>query len=134
MTHENGHADRSAFLKPAARRYTDYSVPGFGTVRIQSITERERHQFEASLLDEHGSFDKGRAALGRVKFISLCIVDSDGLRILADSDLQQIYQNMDAAVVAAIYDRCKTHCNLDENPEKNLSDLPETAAADSPSS
>jgi hypothetical protein len=130
----NGHAGRTEFLRPAERRYAEFSVRGFGKVRIQSITEKERHQFESSLLNESGAFDKNRAAYGRVKFITLCVVDADGYRILSDSDVPTIYEQQDAAVIEAIYSRCKEHCNIEEDQEKNSEGLPETVVADSPSS
>lgn len=75
------------------RRYAEHEIDGVGRVRLQSITEKERSEFER-LADTKP--DEARAYL-----IVRSLVDADGLRVFADEDVKTV-QEMDSAVTIAL--------------------------------
>lgn len=123
-----------SFLKPAKRRYSVVVIPDFGDVRIQSITERERADWERSLYDDKGRYDIKKIAEAKCRLIALCVVDENGHRILSEAEAKRLPDTMDAATADAIFEACKSHVNLEGVETKNLSGSPETSVDVSPSS
>ena len=130
---------QDAFLKPLVRRYVTKPIPGLGDVRLQSISERERSEYEAAMLDSSGRFDKKAAGDSKSRLIVLCIVNEDGFRILGDHHLKTLPDMLDSSVADALYEACVEHCQVPvpetvEDVGKNLESSPPTAAEGSPSS
>ena len=70
---------------------------------------------------------RGEQVTGRV-------VDDQGLRILSDTDAPELINTMDAAALDAVFEFCKSHVNLEGDPEKNCEGSPATSGEGSPSS
>lgn len=75
------------------RRYAEHEIEGLGLVRVQSLTERERSEFER-LADTKP--EEARAFL-----ITRALVDEEGRRLLSDTDVANVLE-MDSAVTIAI--------------------------------
>lgn len=106
-------ATREMFLKPAARRYDRFSVPGFGDVRIQSLTDGEKSDYEYELIAKKGGFVPSKLRNAARRLIVLTVVDDTGNRVLRDGDETKL-EEMDGAITQAIYDRARTHCGFNE--------------------
>lgn len=64
------------------RRYTEFEIDGFGTVRIQSLTERERASIEKQAGNDGFCY--------RASLIALAVVDANGDRVFSDEDVEQL--------------------------------------------
>ena len=128
----NGLVGREAFLDGPARRHAEVNIDGFGTVRLQSLSEREQSRYETSSMDPKTARpEPRRLESSRRRLIALCVVNAKGERILSGADVGRI-GDMDGRVANTLHDACLKHCGIgqDEPPEKN--DLPATTAAGSP--
>lgn len=97
--------DREAFLRFGNRRYCEVPAPWFGdgaTVRIQSLTEKERNAIEQTL--------EG-AVSPRARLVIATVVDDAGHTIFTDAHAELI-EGLDAQVVAALVDAISEHCDL----------------------
>ena len=102
---------RDLFIRPALRRYRAFDVQDFGRVRIRSLTERELSAYQAGFLDKHGEPSSKRIAEMRRRIIALCVVDSEGTRLLTDQDADAI-GNGDSAVMGCIQEEIQEHINF----------------------
>lgn len=82
------------------RRYAEFEIDGFGTVRIQSLTERER----ASIEKQAGGDD----FCYRASLIALAVVDSNGDRVFSDADVDQLAE-ADCQITIALSDAVIAH-------------------------
>lgn len=71
------------------RRYLDETVEGIGPVRFQSLSERERSEFER-IID-------AKPEESRAYLLTRTLVDGEGKRVFADDELSLILE-LDAAV------------------------------------
>ena len=124
-------ATAEAFLRKAPRRYTVVDIPELGRVRLQSITEKERAEYDRHLLDDKGRPDLKRANYHRARLIVLCVVDEEGRRILGDEEAKKLPDLMDAAVADRVFEACQKHCN-GETDLGNSKGLQTTPTDDSP--
>lgn len=100
---------RDVFLAAPKRRYTEVSLPVAGIkVKIQSLTESEKSEFEASLFDANGKKIRGRSIDSRARLIALCLVDDAGERLLYPGDEQAVMQ-MDSADTGALWSAIWDH-------------------------
>jgi hypothetical protein len=84
---------RDAILAAEDREYTTVDVPEWGgSVRLRSITVRERDRYEASLLEQKGKDRKVNLDNARAKLIILC----------------------------AVYDACRKLCGISDDDEAEL--------------
>lgn len=134
MSDGNEFVTRDMLLRPHPRRFTVVDVPGWGRVRIRSLTELERSRFEASIRDKNGQVSNTKLVDLKCRLIVLCVVDGDGNQILTNADID-VLRNQDARVTNALVDAIQGHCGITsddiEDMEKNLG---ATAAGDSRSS
>ncbi len=116
------------FGAPIKRRYKAITLPVSGYhVRIQSITEAEFSQYQAAAVSKSGEKlrpDKLKDANRR--FISLCLVDDDGNRILPTKDSGKL-SSWDAGDAAYLYNECASHCKINnediEDSVKNSEEI-----------
>lgn len=108
---------RDEFLRnlKVGRRFTEVALPRSGvTVRVQSLTERERSRYEMHATAEDGRYDKFRNMASRRLLISMCVVDAEGKRLIGDSeDERDSIGDMDAEDAGILYGACRSHCGLD---------------------
>ena len=114
-------ANRNALLKLCERRYIDLELEDAGvTVRIQSLSEKEKSSYETVLIAKSGrGILRDRLQDATRRLIALCLVDDKNERIFSDSDVNQIGE-MDSFVSSRIYDAAQEHCGF------NKGDITET--------
>jgi hypothetical protein len=129
----NGFAGKSDLLGLTQRRYRDVVISEQLKFRIQSLTEGEKSSYEASILTGAGKVNKQKLLAARRRLLVMCLVDGEGLRLLTESDADQLAQ-MDGAVASRIYDVCQDHCGFsDEDIEGLVKNSGRGLAEDSPS-
>jgi hypothetical protein len=110
-------ANRESFLRSISsqRRYREVNLPQQGvSVRIQSLTERDRSRYELFSTAADGRYDRILNMSARRFLIALCLVDDDGKRLMGDSDEELIQlADMDAGDAGILFDACRKHCGLD---------------------
>ena len=127
-------ANRNALLKLCERRYIDLELADAGiTVRIQSLSEKEKSTYETRLIAKSGrGILRERLQDATRRLIALCLVDEDNDRIFLDSDVDKIGE-LDSFVSSKIYDACQEHCGFNKgdiqdavknSPEITDDDLP----------
>lgn len=121
-------AGREKLLGKLVRRYAEEDVPGFGGIRVQSLSAAEAADLNAGNQTD-GKFDVTKYKKYQARVITMCLVDDTGHRIFSDDDVDTLHEQ-DATVIDAIYSVCERHLNGDVVAPKNLS---ETDNGDSPS-
>jgi len=127
-------ANRTALLKLCDRRYIDLELADAGiTVRIQSLSEKEKSTYETRLIAKSGrGILRERLQDATRRLIALCLVDENNERIFLNSDIDKIGE-MDSFVSSRIYDAAQEHCGFNKgdiedtvkNSEKiTVEDLP----------
>lgn len=127
-------ANRNALLKLCERRYIDLELADAGiTVRIQSLSEKEKSTYETRLIAKSGrGILRERLQDATRRLIALCLVDDKNERIFLDSDVDKIGE-LDSFVSSKIYDACQEHCGFNKgdiqdavknSPEITDDDLP----------
>jgi len=108
-------ASREALLKLCERRYSTVEIPEREiSIRIQSLSEAEKSQYETCLIAKNGrGIMRERLQDATRRLIALCVVDEDGKRIFSDSDLSAI-ANLDSYISSRIYDACQEHCGFNK--------------------
>ena len=100
---------REIFLRKSAPRYRDVALPAAGiTVRIRSLSELEKTEYERAMFDKHGERIPGKVKDSRARLIFLCLVDDTGKQLLLPGDEQDIL-DMDSADTSALWDACWDH-------------------------
>lgn len=99
------------FAKGKARRFGTYPVPGLGTVRVQSLSERERAGIERAV--------QGGSSLYRPHMIALAVVDDEGRRVFTDDDVTDLAE-VDSRLVLALAEVVATHVGPIELTEEAL--------------
>lgn len=111
----NGFVTREQLIAKAKRRYQDFVVPDFGTVRIRSLTERERSNYEAEMLDSKGNTRKSRLLQARRRLIALTVVDPSGELLLNETGDVKALEEQDGSITDAIFEQAMIHCGIKEN-------------------
>lgn len=111
---------RDAILAAEDREYVVVDVPEWGgSVRLRSITVRERDRYEASLLEQKGKDRKVNLDNARAKLIILCAVDEEGRRLFTDADLAALARKS-AKPMDRLYDACRKLCGISDDDEAEL--------------
>ena len=127
-------ANRNALLKLCERRYIDLDLEDAGvTVRIQSLSEKEKSAYETRLIAKSGrGILRDRLQDATRRLIALCLVDENNDRIFLDSDINQIGE-MDSFVSSRIYDAAQEHCGFNKGDiEDTVGNSGEISVEDSP--
>lgn len=119
MSEGNGFVTRDLFLRAPVRRYKELIVPELGEVRIRSLTELERSQFEASIRDKKGNVSNTKLIDLKCRLIVLAVVDAEGNPILQNSDIPQL-RNQDAKITNALVDAIQDHIGITDNDLEEL--------------
>lgn len=109
-------AFRSANAK--ARRF-DVVVTNIGPVRIRSLNEAERSEFETDCVTEDLGADRVRLQDAKRRLIVACVVDKQGNPILNDDDVADLGQ-VDGAVIGQIYNAARKLCGFSEADIESL--------------
>lgn len=103
--------NREAMLAVCKRRYVTVDVPGVGDVRLQSLSELERSQYELAALDNKNAVSREKLLHQRCRLIALCVVDDEGKRLFSDDDVRLLLE-MDSQITNAIFDAAQLHCGF----------------------
>lgn len=109
--------------RAGVRRFSSVKL-SFGTLRIRSITERERNAFESAEVNDEGDVQVKEVGNRRARLVALCAVDSED-KPLFKSEEYGLLQEWDTQDLADAYADCRKHCGLDrkakdrEDLEKN---------------
>ena len=107
---------RRELLGLTKRRFKTIEIPELNlTFRIQSLTEREKSEYETALLTKTGrGVSRERLTDAARRLMVLCLVDDDDERLLEPADVGTLSQ-LDAIVAAKIYDECQSHCGFGDD-------------------
>jgi len=105
------------------RRYHVFTIQGYGTFRIRSLTEGERAELEYAIVYAEDKDRSQAVKMHKARTIAMTFVDSDGLRLYEDNEASQI-AGYDSRFTAAAYDEIEKHIGissilLDDDAEKN---------------
>ena len=119
---------RNELLAPAQRVYEVVDT-SLGPVRIQSLTERQRSQWEADSLDRNGKLSKKGLLTAKARIIAESVVDEKGEKLFTPMDVDRL-QDLDASVSNKLADACQRLSGISEADtdieelEKNSEEIP----------
>jgi len=91
--------DKQAILSASDHKTEDVDVPEWGgTVRVRTMTGRERDAFEASLAKGEGKDRKTDLVNLRARLAGLCMVGEDGQRLFTDAEVEALGDKTAAAL------------------------------------
>lgn len=83
-----GYLSKQSILNANDLQTEDVEVPAWGgTVRVRSLTGKQRDAFEASLVSGEGKKRKPDLVNVRAKLVGLCLVDEQGARLFSESEI-----------------------------------------------
>jgi hypothetical protein len=112
-------ATRDLFFERTARRHEELALPGFGTVRLQSLTESERTALERRFLDKRGRLDPDKISDVKLYWVISTVVDEHGAKLFADGDIEKL-REVDSCIVDGIYEAAMKHVGLTEADQAAL--------------
>jgi hypothetical protein len=111
---------REAFFAANAKaRRFDTVDTLIGRVRLRSLNEGERSQFENDVLDDDLNADRERYKSAKRRLCVLCVVDADGNPVLSEDDVEALAA-VDGAVVGQIFAKAKELCGLTDEDIESL--------------
>ena len=111
---------KDQILKSSDIAHRDIDVAEWGgTLRIAAMSAAERDSFEAGMLDNKGKSDPKRLLNFRARFIASCIVDEDGKRLFAASDIVALGRKS-AAPVSSVFDSCREINGMTEDDVEEI--------------
>lgn len=113
------------------RRFKTVTLPISGHVlRIRSLTEQDFSDYQAFFLDKNGKPVPARLKQATRVFISMCVVDGDGNRIITGDYVDRL-KVWDAADAQFLYTECSQHAGIStddiEGLVKNLEETPDAS-------
>lgn len=84
-----------------------------GKMRIRSISDLDRIEYELAETNEEGEVDIQQLARRRARLVALCAVDDNGTRLFAESDVEKIAR-WDAGLLKRTYVECSRHCGIND--------------------
>ena len=113
------------------RRFTTATLPiGRQTIRIRSLFERELSDYQAAIQAATGERERhNRLKAANRQFIAMCLVDSNGNRIVPANEVGRL-ADLDAADSSHLYDACVEHCGINK---QDLDDLVKNSEPTTPS-
>tara|TARA_R110000765_G_C18788282_1_gene592240 strand:+ start:160 stop:561 length:402 start_codon:yes stop_codon:yes gene_type:complete len=113
------------------RRFGVAAVPEHQiSYRIKSLSERERNEYEARLINpKTGAVKVDRLKLAKVSLIVLCVVDSDGNRVFTDSQTRDLLE-IDSAITNSLHEQINDHVGFSDGDVDKLVKNSEATAGD----
>lgn len=102
------------------RRFKTVTLPVLGcTLRIQSLTEKDYSDYQASFLGKDGKPVPARLKAANRVFISMCVVDDDGARLITGENVARL-EEWDAADTHYLYGECSKHAGISTDDIEGL--------------
>jgi hypothetical protein len=108
---------REQLLEKSKRRLIDVTLSDGAVVKLQSLTEIERAEYNAEMLDADGAVDKEQFKYGTVKLLARMIVDENGKRMFHDSEWP-IIAELDSLVTEELGDAARNHIGFNRADAK----------------
>lgn len=108
---------KESLFKKTERRYVDVPLPGGEVARLQSLTELERAEHNASLLKDDGSVDKSKLKNATSQLLVMMLVDENGEQILHDHEVDTLL-GVDSLVMEILGDAAREHIGWDKDKGK----------------
>ena len=118
---------REQILEKSKRRYREVELSTGGTIRLQSLTEIERGEYNSEMLTDDGSVDKEQLKLGTAKLLVRMIVDESGKTMFYETEWPLIAE-LDSLVTEEVGDAARDHIGFNRSAEKKS---PATAGCES---
>lgn len=118
--------DRSALLGKRERRYREVELPSGGKVRLQSLTELERSEYNSELLDKKGEVDRKKLTFGTALLLVRMLVDENGKRLFMDNEYEEL-SGIDSLDMEILGDEARKHVGFDYETRKELKKKSEAA-------
>lgn len=113
-------ATREQLLGMTKRRYMDVAPQGSGAIfRIQSLTERERSEFELSVLAGKKTVGQDAMLAAKRRLVALVLVDGEGKPLLDPKDADALGE-VDAVVISEIFNAAMVHVGLTKGDVDDL--------------
>jgi hypothetical protein len=113
---------RDEILSAEDRSYDTVECPEWGgTVRLRSISGRQRDLYEQSMVEQKGSDRKVNVVNARAKLIVLCAVDGDGRPLFTSEDLRQLSAK-NAKPLDRLFAACQRLAGLSDDDVKALTE------------
>ena len=106
---------REQLLAKSKRRFLEFEIPNFGLVRVRSLTERERSNYEADVMGSKGEYSRNRMIKARRQLIALTVVDASGNLLLNQPGDIKTLQDQDGSITDAIFGQVLVHCGITQN-------------------
>ncbi len=111
---------KEQLLTRAKRRYTTVTITETGdTFRIQSLTEKEKSDYEATMMSKAGAISRDRLQDAYRRLFVLVVVDEAGNRMFSDGDLADL-ENVDSLVVARVFQVAHAFCGFEKNDIEDI--------------
>ena len=105
-------ATREELIAASGRRYLDVPVPELNlSVRIQSLTAKERNRLELQSYDKEGNAIVSRIAERGVRVFIAVVVDAAGKLMFDLKDIETV-REMDSAIIARVSGAAADHCGF----------------------
>ncbi len=106
-------ANREMLGAFANRRFMFVDIPEFDLkLRCQSLTEREKSNYETAILSKNGrGITRDRLADANRRLFALCVVDDKGERLFQDNEIETI-ATLDALIVSRVASACEVHVGM----------------------
>lgn len=106
-------ATREMLLAAPKRRFTEVTIPDWGTFRLRSLNELERSRLEASMLDKKGQLSPNKLIDHKCRLIVACVVDAEGNQLLTNGDIAAL-QQQDSSLTNLLVDEIQKHCGMSD--------------------
>lgn len=124
---------RDQILTVADATTEDVAVPEWGgTVRVRSLSGKERDHFESSLIDKKTG-RPSKVANARARLAAMTIVDSVGNRLFNSSDIEQL-GNKSAVALERVFDTARRLCGMTDDDLAELTEDFDEAPGDASTS
>ena len=131
-----GLLSRDDILNADDSRTKDVPVPEWGgTVRVRSLSGKERDDFEASLQTRRGGKVKENISNFRARLVALCVVNENGERLFAGQGDVMALGNKSVAALQRVFNACNelngfSDEDIEELAEDFDKEAPEASTSD----
>ncbi len=108
---------REDVIAKSKRKYTTITLPSGGEVRIRSLTERERSEYEASMLNRKGQISSKGLRESRRRLIAMCMVGADDNTLFNTNGDLEMLSEMNAADADAVYSAARVCSGFDKDED-----------------
>lgn len=123
---------KTDLLTEAERRYDEFPVMIRGekkTCRIQSLTEKERSDYEAATEVAKSKETKAeRTRDMKRRLIVLCVVDENNRPLLSMADIHAL-EKVDSQITSTIFNKCVDHVGFTDSDIEELAGNSEDISA-----